>query len=57
MSAGRSGLVDVITVGVGKIDRSRLIRVLQLAAERAEWNQALRPRDDRDCQSLSAAPE
>lgn len=57
MSAGRSGLVDVLTVGVGKIDRSRLIRVLQLATEKAEWNHPLRPHDDRDCQSLSAAPE
>lgn len=43
MSGRRSGLVDVLTVGVAKIDRSRLIRVLQLATEKAEWNHPFDP--------------
>jgi isoquinoline 1-oxidoreductase beta subunit len=38
---------DVLTVGSAKIDRSRLIRVLQLVAEKAEWKRPLGHSDDR----------
>jgi isoquinoline 1-oxidoreductase beta subunit len=38
---------DVLMVGSAKIDRSRLIRVLQLVAEKAEWKRPLGHSDDR----------
>ena len=38
---------DVLTVGAAKIDRSRLIRVLQLVAEKAEWKRPLGHSDNR----------
>jgi isoquinoline 1-oxidoreductase beta subunit len=37
----------VLTVGSAKINRSRLIRVLQLVAEKAEWSRPLSHSDDR----------
>ena len=38
---------DVLSIGDAKIDRARLIRVLQLAAERATWNTPLSAIKDR----------
>jgi isoquinoline 1-oxidoreductase beta subunit len=38
---------DVLTVGSAKIDRSRLIRVLQLVAEKSEWKRPLGHSDNR----------
>jgi isoquinoline 1-oxidoreductase beta subunit len=38
---------DVLAVGSAKIDRSRLIRVLQLAAEKSEWTRPVPLSDDR----------
>ena len=38
---------DVLTVGYARIDRSRLLRVLQLAAEKADWKRPLAPTDGR----------
>jgi isoquinoline 1-oxidoreductase beta subunit len=38
---------DVLTVGSSKIDRSRLIRVLQLAADKAGWTRPLTGSNDR----------
>lgn len=38
---------DILKVGNQKIDRSRLIRVLQVAAEQAEWNRPLPSTGDR----------
>jgi isoquinoline 1-oxidoreductase subunit beta len=38
---------DVLKVGTAKIDRSRLIRVLQLAAEKSEWQRPLKASDKR----------
>lgn len=38
---------DVLAVGGAKIDRSRLIRVLRLAAEKAGWQRPVKHRDNR----------
>ncbi len=38
---------DVLSIGDSKIDRARLIRVLQLAAEKANWNTPLSAIKDR----------
>jgi len=38
---------DVLQVGTSMIDRSRLIRVLEVAAEKADWRRPLRQTSDR----------
>jgi isoquinoline 1-oxidoreductase beta subunit len=38
---------DVLKIGDSKIDRSRLIRVLQVVAEKSEWKRPLAPTNDR----------
>jgi isoquinoline 1-oxidoreductase beta subunit len=38
---------DLLTIGDAKIDRARLIRVLELAAAKADWNHPLPPSKDR----------